>query len=95
MVSKSPFDSWKDKNHEDLQNIKKEAGERLRERAAKPWDLLNPNKPRSNEELANERYNICLSCPELIQLTKQCKKCGCFMAVKTKLKEAVCPIGKW
>jgi len=61
----------------------------------KPWHILDPNAAKSTEELANERFNICKICPELIKLTKQCKKCGCFMAAKTKLEAATCPIGKW
>jgi hypothetical protein len=64
-------------------------------RSVKPWDLLNPNTEYATEELADSRYDICKACPELINLTKTCKKCGCFMAVKTKLKEATCPLGKW
>jgi hypothetical protein len=28
----------------------------------KPWDLLNPNKPRSSEELSSERLEICRGC---------------------------------
>jgi hypothetical protein len=64
-------------------------------RSVKPWDLLNPNTEYATEELADSRYDICKTCPELINLTKTCKKCGCFMAVKTKLKEATCPLGKW
>lgn len=61
----------------------------------KPWDVLNPNTEWLEEDESNKRYDICKSCPELIQLSKQCKKCGCFMAVKTKLAKASCPIGKW
>lgn len=61
----------------------------------KPWDLLNAKKPKLSEESQKERMDICLSCPELIKLTDQCKKCGCFMQLKTKLAEATCPIGKW
>jgi len=60
----------------------------------KPWDLLNPEN-HTTKEIQQQRYKICLSCPELINTTKQCKKCGCFMNQKTKLKEASCPIGKW
>lgn len=59
------------------------------------FDLFNPNKEKSPEELADARFEICLGCEHLIQLTKTCKKCGCFMQAKTKLKEASCPIGKW
>lgn len=61
----------------------------------RPWDLVNPNTEYVEETVSNSRYDICLSCPELIKLTKQCKKCGCFMAAKTKLEKAVCPLGKW
>jgi len=63
--------------------------------SVKPWDLLNPNKPRSLDEVAADRYSICKGCPQFIKLSKQCKKCGCFMHLKTKLEEATCPIGKW
>lgn len=71
------------------QRYKKNLGE------TRPWDIVNPETEWALEELANTRYSICQACPELIKLTKQCKKCGCFMAVKTKLQEAKCPLGKW
>jgi hypothetical protein len=61
----------------------------------RPMDMINPNSQFAEEELSNERYSICKACPELIKLTKQCKKCGCFMAAKTKLQLATCPLGKW
>lgn len=61
----------------------------------RPWDIINPNTEVVSEEDANTRYSICQICPELIKLTKQCKKCGCFMPAKTKLALAECPIGKW
>lgn len=60
----------------------------------RPWHLLN-SKNFTNEATSSTRYDICLSCPELIDLTKQCKKCGCFMQAKVKLEQATCPIGKW
>jgi hypothetical protein len=61
----------------------------------RPWDLVNPKSEWASEETANARYEICKLCPELINLTKQCKKCGCFMAAKTRLEKATCPIGRW
>lgn len=70
------------------QRYKKNLGE------TRPWDILNPSL-HTTEEIANARYEICLGCPELIEVTKQCKKCGCFMVAKTKLSNATCPIGKW
>ena len=60
-----------------------------------PLDLLNPRTNRVSDEVAKSRLDICISCPELIQLTKQCKKCRCFMTAKTKIEASRCPIGKW
>ena len=60
-----------------------------------PLDLLNPKTKPANKEESNERFEICKQCPELIPITNQCKKCGCFMIVKTKLESAKCPLGKW
>ena len=60
----------------------------------RPWDMLDKAKYAENS-LAKERLSICKQCPELIKLTAQCKKCGCFMAAKSKLTEATCPLGKW
>ena len=65
------------------------------ERKVKPWDFLNPNTEYATEEEAERRFKICDYCPELISLTKQCKKCGCLMHLKTKLEKATCPLGKW
>ena len=70
------------------QEYKKKLGE------TRPWHLLDKSN-HTDEETSNARYAICLECPELIELTKQCKKCGCFMVAKTKLINAKCPIGKW
>jgi len=60
-----------------------------------PLDMLSPQTIKASNELAEQRFDICKTCPELIQLTKQCKKCGCFMTAKTRLQAAKCPIGKW
>jgi hypothetical protein len=61
---------------------------------ARPWDLWDPNKF-AEEDVAKERLEICKACPELIKVTKTCKKCGCFMTAKTKIQGATCPLGKW
>jgi hypothetical protein len=41
------------------------------------------------------RLNICKACPRLFKPTMQCKECGCFMRIKTRMKSQSCPIGKW
>jgi hypothetical protein len=71
------------------QEYKKKLGE------TRPWDILNPNTEYVDEQESTRRYDICLTCPEMISLTKQCKQCGCFMNVKTKLASATCPLQKW
>jgi hypothetical protein len=60
-----------------------------------PLSALNPANYTVSEEIENKRYSICKACPELINITKQCKKCGCFMNMKTKLEASKCPLGKW
>lgn len=61
----------------------------------KPWDLLNPNEKRSEQEIAAARFEICKSCEFFRPRTETCQKCGCFMKLKTRLERANCPIGKW
>lgn len=61
----------------------------------RPWDMVNPNTKRVTEEIQKLRMDICKSCEFLIKSTNQCKKCGCFMHLKTQLSKAECPIGKW
>jgi hypothetical protein len=64
-------------------------------RPVRPWDLFNKNKERVPAHIKEERLAFCKECPFFINITGQCKKCGCFMDSKTKLSDATCPIGKW
>ena len=75
----------------------KSAWEKFKEKNTdvKPWDLFNPNTEYTDNSVAKARFDICKSCPELIKFTSQCKKCGCFMKIKTTMAHATCPIGKW
>lgn len=63
--------------------------------SSKPWDLLNPNIGRVSDETLQKRLDICSGCEHFIKLTKQCKKCGCFMRLKGSLPHSECPVGKW
>ena len=58
-----------------------------------PIDLFIKNNYIEKIE-SDKRMQICLGCEHLIKLTHQCKKCGCLMNLKTKLKDSTCPIGK-
>lgn len=67
----------------------------MSKKEVKPWDMLNPKEPRSQEEEFKRRMSICRSCEFFKPRTEQCSKCGCFMKLKTKLENAHCPIDKW
>jgi hypothetical protein len=80
MSEKTPWELWKEKSD----------GDKVR-----PWDLVNPKIDHVPDDVFQYRYDLCLACPSLIKMTKQCKKCACFMNSKAKLPHASCPIGKW
>lgn len=89
-MSKTKWEEWLEKNE----------APKLEERSpdqkeVRPWDFLKPGTEYASKEKKEERYSICKSCPEFIKLTSQCKKCGCFMAAKTALEQATCPLNKW
>ena len=77
---KTKWEIWKEKNNKDSIVL---------------WDMVNPKINKMSKVEAQERLDICLNCDKLIKATKQCKKCGCFMEMKTRLPHAYCPIGKW
>ena len=58
-------------------------------------DLFDPRQPRSDKELIEERLAICNECPWLDKRTIRCRQCGCFMRLKSTLKQASCPLEKW
>lgn len=62
---------------------------------SRPWHLLDAERLVEDENIVNQRFEICKACPELIPVTHQCKKCGCFMVLKTKIAGSECPLGKW
>ena len=47
------------------------------------------------DDLAVERMKLCTLCDQYAKLSRQCKLCGCFLDLKTKLLEADCPAEKW
>ena len=59
------------------------------------FDLFDPNQERSEQELMEARLSVCQQCPFFLKGSQRCKKCGCFMKLKTTLKQAKCPIGHW
>ena len=50
---------------------------------------------RVSPDTMSERRALCMGCPKLIQKTKQCDVCKCFILLKTQLAEESCPEGRW
>jgi hypothetical protein len=59
-----------------------------------PLDLLSSDNY-TTKEIRNERFDVCKGCDRLFKPTRTCRECGCFMALKTWLKDAACPKDKW
>ncbi len=59
------------------------------------WRGNSSYNPFANEQLKKERMDMCRACDQFKPTTQQCRKCGCFMQLKTKMKDAHCPINKW
>jgi len=62
----------------------------------RPDALLSPGNY-TTKEIRDHRFAICKECPRLWKPTRTCRECGCFMGLKTWLKEAHCPLpeSKW
>jgi len=80
---------------EDIKDAAKEI-EEIEKRKAMPWDLLWPSTEYVPEEIYDERYNTCLNCEFITKLSpKVCKKCKCWMRLKSAYSHSECPEGKW
>lgn len=49
----------------------------------------------ATEEVRKERLAICESCPLLFKPTYTCRRCMCFMKLKTSIASMRCPDNKW
>lgn len=82
-------------NIDDIKEPEKEIQE-IEKSKALPWDLLWPGTEYVSEEIYNERYETCLNCEFMSKMSpKVCKKCKCWMRLKTAYAHSECPEGKW
>ena len=58
-------------------------------------DLFDPNQQKADRQLVESRLAICNTCPFFNKTFQKCRKCGCFMQLKTTLIQAKCPEGHW
>ncbi|ANS03396.1 hypothetical protein [uncultured Mediterranean phage uvDeep-CGR2-KM19-C269] len=49
----------------------------------------------ATEDVRKERLAICESCPFLFKPTFTCRKCMCFMKIKSSISSMRCPDNKW
>lgn len=62
--------------------------------AVSPLDLLD-SANYTDRVTRDARFATCKGCERLFKPTASCRECGCFMALKTWLKDATCPLGRW
>lgn len=48
-----------------------------------------------SEKVFKDRMLTCQGCPKYNKLLNQCEECGCFLALKGRLANLKCPLGKW
>ena len=49
----------------------------------------------SSSDVQADRLAVCTDCEQYQANISRCKECGCFMNVKTALKNSRCPLNKW
>ena len=47
-----------------------------------------------DDSILQERWSACMGCEFLTEKYK-CKKCGCWMRIKSRVARMKCPINKW
>jgi uncharacterized Fe-S radical SAM superfamily protein PflX len=57
--------------------------------------MLNPKIILVEDKIKEQRLSKCKICEHYSKLTRQYKKCGCFVDFKTSLHGAHCSTGLW
>lgn len=52
-------------------------------------------KLKTSNNIQAKRMLICRTCDKFNKWLNQCKICGCFMDIKTRIAFSKCPIDKW
>ena len=55
------------------------------------FEYISAGMPSVTQDQYIERVNICHNCPHLIEKTKQCGLCGCYIEDKASWQTAKCP----
>tara|TARA_R100000152_G_C6710417_1_gene138148 strand:+ start:528 stop:848 length:321 start_codon:yes stop_codon:yes gene_type:complete len=96
-VTEDPYDccnkrakdpNWKPSLSEDQKKIVEEYGD---DGIPHPERYVHHYLNLGHTKESAARYEICKSCPNFIDLTKQCKLCWCFMFIKCRIPSMECP----
>ena len=49
----------------------------------------------ATNDVFERRIGICKGCDYFDDKRNRCKKCGCLLAAKLRVRNARCPVGKW
>jgi hypothetical protein len=63
--------------------------------ARKTAGKIMASGPKVALSVARQRVAICNNCPHLLKMTRNCKKCLCFVDEKALFQNEHCKIGKW
>ena len=58
-----------------------------------PWHFITHEH--ASPEAYESRIEVCRGCPHFGGVSQRCWVCGCFMPVKARIADAVCPVGRW
>jgi hypothetical protein len=58
-------------------------------------EMISGNSIMVEEAVSSSRLEICKKCDFFDNANNRCKKCGCYMEIKTKLRIEKCPVNKW
>lgn len=47
------------------------------------------------QDVAQQRFNICKECDQLMTPGHICRQCLCAMKIKVKMARSSCPLEKW
>jgi hypothetical protein len=57
------------------------------------WNKIWSSSMMTNTEEREKREKTCKECPS--NFMNVCRRCGCFIVIKVRVKDAECPAGKW
>lgn len=49
----------------------------------------------ADRQTAKDRIEVCNSCPAKHDSRNICTACGCYLPIKTRLKDSTCPMESW